>query len=62
MGGNSGGNRQNFDIPRIRRFPTFWGGDSGQFPRDFIEFVGQTGPDSEKNVAMVLIKLVPNTF
>ena len=23
-------------------------GDFGQFPRDFIEFVGKTGPDSEK--------------
>ena len=44
----SSGNWENFSIPRIRRFRTFWGGDSGQFPRDFIEFVGRTGPDSEK--------------
>ena len=55
-------NRQNVGIPRIRRFRTFGGGDSGQFPKDVIEFVGKTGPDSEKNVAMVLIKLLPNTF
>ena len=35
-------------IPRIRRFRTFLGGDFGQFPTDFTEFVGTTGPDSEK--------------
>ena len=47
FGGNSSGNRQNVGIPRIRRFRTFLGGDFGQFPRDFIEFVRQTGSDSE---------------
>ena len=30
------------------------------FPGDFIMFVGKTGLDSEKNVAMVPIKLLPN--
>ena len=48
FGGNSSGNRQNVGVPRIRRFRTFLGGDSGQFPRDFIHFVGKTGPDSEE--------------
>ena len=62
MGGNRNGNGQNFGIPRIRRFRTFWGGDSGQLPRDFIEFVGKRVPILRKNVAMVLIKLLPNIF
>ena len=33
-----------------------------RFPRDFIEFDGKTTPDAEQNVAMVLIKLLPNAF
>ena len=36
------------------------GGDFGRFPRDFIEFVEKTAWDPEKNVAEVLIKVLPN--
>ena len=36
------------------------GGDFGQFSIDVMEFVRKTGPDSEKNVAMVPIRLLPN--
>ena len=48
LGGNRSGNRQNFGIPRTRRFQTFLGGDFRRFPRDVIEFVGKTGSDAEK--------------
>ena len=40
-------------------FGFFVGGDFG-FPGDFIMFAGKIGSDSEKNVAMVPIKLLPN--
>ena len=48
LGGNRSGNRQNIGIQRILRFRIFLGDDFGQFPRDCIEFVGNTGSYSEK--------------
>ena len=49
-------------IPRIRRFRTSWGGDFRRFPGDFIEHIDEMASDSGKNVAMGLIKLLPNAF
>ena len=48
FGGNRHGNRQNFGIPRIRRFRTFLGGDFERFPRDCIETIDKMASDSEK--------------
>ena len=62
FGGNSSGNRENFGIPRLRRFRTFLGCDFGRFPRDFIENIYEMARDSGKNDVMVRIKLLPNTF
>ena len=41
-------------------FSDFLGGDFGRFPRDFIGHVNKPSWDYEKNVAMVLIKVLPN--
>ena len=60
--GNSSGNRGKLGIPRIRRFRIFFGCDLWPLPRDCIENIDEMASDSEKNVAMVLIKLLPNTF
>ena len=43
-------------------FGFFLGGDFERFPRDCIETIDEMASDSEKNVAMVLIKVLPNTF
>ena len=48
FGGNSSGNRENFGIPRIRRFRFFVLGAFGRFPRDFIENIDEMASDSEK--------------
>ena len=53
---------QNVKKNGIQSFRTFLEGDFGQFPRDFIEFVGKWLGVLTENVAMVLIKVLPNSI